>query len=268
MAHAVNQTTDHAGAASAAPDRSTGTPVLAVEGLAVCYGRAVALRDVSLEVPAGGAVALLGANGAGKTTTIRSIAGLLARHDAHLTAGTITLRGQQISGRKSHDIAKLRIAHVPEGRQIFANLSVEDNLRLGAVARRSAGADQSMAKVLELFPVLQRRFKDAGGYLSGGEQQMLAISRALMADPEVILLDEVSLGLAPLITRSIFETLAAIRAEFGTSMLVVEQNANLALEFCDSAYVVENGTTTLHGTAAELRADSTVRDLYLGGAHA
>jgi branched-chain amino acid transport system ATP-binding protein len=238
---------------------------LALQGVEVSYAGAPALRGVTLTVPRGAAVALLGANGAGKTTTIRTIAGLLGLHSARLTAGSVTTHGQSIERLASHEIARLGIAHVPEGRLIFSGMSVEENLRIGATSRTTGGATATMERVLEMFPVLRRRLRDAGGYLSGGEQQMLAISRALMADPNVLLLDEVSLGLAPLITRSIFETLAEIRRESGTSMLVVEQNANLALEFCDYAFIIESGRVLYEGSADDLRHDPQVRDLYLGG---
>jgi branched-chain amino acid transport system ATP-binding protein len=243
-------------------------PLLAIDRLAVSYGLAVALRDVSLSVPDGGAVAVLGANGAGKTTTIRAVAGLLGLHGARVTGGQIRLRGADITRRPSHDVARLGVAHVPEGRLIFANLTVQDNLQLGASVRKSPGAEQTLELMLSLFPVLKERLRQFGGYLSGGEQQMLAISRALMADPTLVLLDEVSLGLAPMITRSIFATLGEIRRELGTAMVVIEQNANLALEFCDQAFIIENGSVTVSGPADQLRSDPTVRDLYLGGGHA
>ena len=250
------------------PAATSGDALLEVRGLEVAYGSsAPALRGVSLTLPAGQAVALLGANGAGKTTTIRAASGLLSLHQGRITAGEVRLDGQVVSGERAHKIVARGVAQVPEGRMIFGQLTVEENLKIGATGRRSTdGLADTQAQILDLFPVLKDRFKDRAGYLSGGEQQMLAIGRALMAAPRLMLIDEVSLGLAPLITQSIFERLGDIRRDFGTAMLVVEQNARLALEFCDHAYVLETGRVVLAGPAAQLRADPQVQELYLGGA--
>ncbi|WP_344112072.1 ABC transporter ATP-binding protein [Nocardioides humi] len=240
--------------------------VLAVHGVESAYGNATALRGVSLSVARGSAVALLGANGAGKTTTIRAVAGLLGIHGGALTGGEVEFNGRPVVGLGSHSIARLGVAHVPEGRLMFSGLTVEENLEVGAAARTTPGADETRSWVYETFPILGERRRSAAGLLSGGEQQMLAIGRALMADPSLILLDEISLGLAPLVTRRIFEDLAAIREQTSTSMLVVEQNATLALEFCDSAYILENGRVVHQGLSAALRDDPQVQELYLGGA--
>jgi branched-chain amino acid transport system ATP-binding protein len=249
-------------AAGAAPAASSCADALELHGVAVDYRGARALRGLSLSVPPGAAVALLGANGAGKTTTIRAITGMLGLYNGAVTAGRISLAGDELTALGSHEIVARGVATVPEGRMIFANLTVEENLRVGAGGRRSPAIET----VLELFPVLRRRLRDRGGLLSGGEQQMLAIGRALMAQPRLLLLDEVSLGLAPLITRTIFERLAEVRREARTGMLMVEQNAKLALEFCDYAYVVEHGRVVHEGPADELRSDPQVQELYLGGA--
>jgi branched-chain amino acid transport system ATP-binding protein len=242
------------------------TPVLKVEGLEVAYGAsAPALRGVSLDVPQGAAVALLGANGAGKTTTIRSISGLLKVHNGRVLSGSIELEGKDITRLRPNKIVSAGVGQVPEGRMVFAELTVEENLRIGATARKD-GYDQSeLDAIYELFPQIARRRNDEAGWLSGGEQQMVAIGRGLMAKPRLLLLDEVSLGLAPIITRTIFEQLAEVRRQFGTSMLVVEQNARLALEFCDYAYIIETGRIVLEGPAAQLREDPTIQELYLGG---
>jgi branched-chain amino acid transport system ATP-binding protein len=221
-------------------DERPGT-VLKVSGLEVAYGpSAPALRGITLEVPEGSAVALLGANGAGKTTTIRAISGLLRLHSG-------------------------RVLQVPEGRMVFAELTVEENLRIGATARKGGFTSEDIDRVFELFPSIASRRDDQAGWLSGGEQQMVAIGRGLMANPRLLLLDEVSLGLAPIITRAIFERLRDVRAQYGTAMLVVEQNARLALEFCDYAYILDTGRIVLEGPAAQLRADPQVQELYLGG---
>jgi branched-chain amino acid transport system ATP-binding protein len=248
--------------AAAAPAAPQHPNALELRGVAVEYRGAQALRGLSLSLPPGGAVALLGANGAGKTTTIRAVMGMLGLYHGRLTAGRISFAGDELTALGSHEIVARGVATVPEGRMIFANLTVEENLRVGAAGRRPPAIDM----VLELFPVLRRRLHDRGGLLSGGEQQMLAIGRALMAQPQLMLLDEVSLGLAPLITRTIFERLADVRRQTGAGLLIVEQNAKLALEFCDYAYVVEHGRVVHEGTADELRADQQVQELYLGGA--
>ena len=242
-------------------------PVLAVSGLEVAYGAsAPALRGVTLEVREGTAVALLGANGAGKTTTIRAISGLLRHHDARVLAGSVKLDGTDVTKFKANKIVANGVGQVPEGRMVFAELTVQENLRIGATARKGGVSTEVMEQIYSLFPQIETRRNDQAGWLSGGEQQMVAIGRGLMATPRLLLLDEVSLGLAPMITRTIFEQLREVRRTAGTSMLVVEQNARLALEFCDHAYVLENGRVVLAGPAAQLRADPQVQELYLGGA--
>jgi branched-chain amino acid transport system ATP-binding protein len=243
----------------------TAVAALSVQSLEVAYGGAPALRGISLGVERGSAVALLGGNGAGKTTTIRAISGLLAQHGGSITAGEVRINGELVSTLPSHQVVKRRVAHVPEGRLIFSGMSIEENLLIGAAGRQTPGKDETLKRIYEMFPVLGERKHSAGGLLSGGEQQMLAIGRALMADPTLILLDEISLGLAPLITRSIFETLARIRKESGVSMLIVEQNAKLALEFCDYGFILESGRILHEGEADVLADDPQVQELYLGG---
>jgi len=251
----------------AAPMRaSDGPPVLDVSGLEVAYGgSAPALRGVTVAVGEGAAVALLGANGAGKTTTIRAVSGLLKLHSGRVQAVTITLEGQDVTKLKPHAIVARGVGQVPEGRMVFAELTVEENLRIGATARRGQVPAEELERIYELFPQIAGRRHDHAGWLSGGEQQMLAIGRGLMASPRLLLLDEVSLGLAPMITRTIFERLREVRRSTGTAMLVVEQNARLALEFCDYAYVLEGGRIVLEGPAGRLRDDPQVQELYLGG---
>ncbi len=244
----------------------TGDALLEVRGLEAVYGAsAPALRGISLQVAAGQAVALLGANGAGKTTTIRAISGLLSIHSGRVSAGEVLLDGTPVTKEKPHAIVKRGLNQVPEGRMVFAQLTVEENLRIGATGSRDADVEQTREQILEMFPILKERFRDRAGYLSGGEQQMLAIGRALMGRPRLLLIDEISLGLAPLITQAIFARLAEIRVETGTAMLVVEQNARLALQFCDHAYVLEGGRIVIDGAAATLRDDPQVQELYLGG---
>jgi branched-chain amino acid transport system ATP-binding protein len=240
--------------------------VLKVSGLEVAYGPlAPALRGITIEVPEGSAVALLGANGAGKTTTIRAISGLLKLHSGRVLQGSIELAGEDISKLRPNKIVGQGVAQVPEGRMVFAELTVEENLRIGATARKGGNLGEDIDRVFELFPSIESRRGDQAGWLSGGEQQMVAIGRGLMANPRLLLLDEVSLGLAPIITRAIFERLRDVRAQYGTAMLVVEQNARLALEFCDYAYILDTGRIVLEGPAAQLRADPQVQELYLGG---
>jgi branched-chain amino acid transport system ATP-binding protein len=240
--------------------------VLKVSGLEVAYGAtAPALRGITIEVPEGSAVALLGANGAGKTTTIRAISGLLRLHSGRVLQGSVELSGDDISKLRPNKIVGQGVAQVPEGRMVFAELTVEENLRIGATARRGGNLSEDIDRVFELFPSIESRRGDQAGWLSGGEQQMVAIGRGLMANPRLLLLDEVSLGLAPIITRAIFERLRDVRAQYGTAMLVVEQNARLALEFCDYAYILDTGRIVLEGPAAQLRADPQVQELYLGG---
>jgi branched-chain amino acid transport system ATP-binding protein len=234
-------------------------PLLDVQDLSVSYGPVAALRGISLRVEAGEVVALIGANGAGKSTTLRTISGLLVPRQ-----GTICFDGRPIQGRAAHQIVASGLVHVPEGRGIFANLTVDENLRLGAFRRRvSAAVGKDRDRALRLFPRLRERLGQAAGTLSGGEQQMLAIARALMAAPRLLLLDEPSLGLAPQIVRMIYELIAEINRE-GMTILLVEQNARMALEVARRAYVLEVGRIQTQGPAAELAASDEIRKAYLG----
>jgi len=232
--------------------------VLAIEGLDVFYGQIHALKGVGLEVQRGEIVAILGNNGAGKTTTLKSISGLLApRH------GSIALEGQPLAGVPPHEIVARGIGHVPEGRRIFNRLTVRENLMMGAYLRRDDRVAADLERVFALFPVLQERLGQVAGTLSGGEQQMLAIGRALMANPRLLLLDEPSMGLAPVVVERIFETVLDINRQ-GTTILLVEQNAAMALTIAHRGYVLETGTIALSGTAAELAENPEVRRAYLG----
>jgi branched-chain amino acid transport system ATP-binding protein len=237
---------------------TAGRRLLAVEDVHAAYGPVQVLHGITFEVAEGEVVVVLGANGAGKTTTIRAICGMVS------TTGRVLVGGDDVVGRRTADIARLGVAHVPQGRGTFADLSVEDNLRLGAFTRKDREVAADIDRWYDAFPVLGERRTQVAGNLSGGEQQMLAIARALMSRPRLLLLDEPSLGLAPLVVQDLFRRLAAIKAELGTTMLVVEQNANLALGIADRAYVLEAGQIVLSGTAAELREDDAVRRAYLG----
>jgi branched-chain amino acid transport system ATP-binding protein len=223
------------------------------------YGWTRVLHGVSFVVEEGGITAILGANGAGKTTTLRAVSGLVA------TQGEIRLAGQRIDGRATEDIARLGVAHVPEGRGTFVQLTVEENLRIGAYARRDTAAIGSdLDRVYGYFPVLRERRRQIAGTLSGGEQQMLAVGRALMLRPRLLLLDEPSLGLAPLVAREIFRIVRAINRDAGVSVLLVEQNAASALALADHAYLLETGRVVRGGAAETLRRDDAVRRAYLG----
>ena len=237
---------------------AAGDALLVVDGISASYGPVQVLHGVSLSVQEGEVVVVLGANGAGKTTTIRSICGMVA------TTGRITIGGAEIVGKRTADIARLGVAHVPQGRGTFADLSVDDNLHLGAFVRKDKEIADDIDRWYEVFPVLGERRTQAAGTLSGGEQQMLAVARALMSRPRLLLLDEPSLGLAPLIVQELFRRLDDIKSEMGTTMLVVEQNANLALGIADRAYVLEAGQIVLSGSASELQEDDAVRQAYLG----
>jgi branched-chain amino acid transport system ATP-binding protein len=237
--------------------------VLVIENLEVVYDDVLrALRGVSLEVPQGGVVALLGPNGAGKTTLLRACTGLLPIHRAAIAGGTITLDGKRIDRLASPEIVRGGVAQVMEGRQVFAELTVEENLRLGGYANRSRLQDR-LRRMLDLFPVLDERRGQRAGYLSGGEQQMLAIARALMSEPRYLLLDEPSLGLAPRIVEQVRDLIVRVNQE-GTSILLVEQNAAMALSVAEHGYVLETGKVALDGSAVALRADDDVREFYLG----
>jgi len=233
--------------------------LIALEGLQVAYGGIRAVKGISLEVQPGELVCLIGANGAGKTTTLRAITGML-----HPVAGRIVYEGRDIAGLKPHVISRQGLALVPEGRGVFAQLTIEENLAMGAYARRDRpGVAADVERAFTLFPRLKERRRQTAGTLSGGEQQMLAISRALMSRPKLLLLDEPSMGLAPLMVERIFEVILSISAE-GVTLLLVEQNARLALEVSDRGYVLESGLVTLSGAAASLLHDPRIREAYLG----
>ena len=233
--------------------------MLELADIHVRYGNIRALQGVSLRVETGELVALIGSNGAGKSTTLRTISGLLRP-----TQGTISFDGAEISATSTDRIVGLGISHCPEGRRIFGSLTVAENLRLGAVSRTAtAEIAADLDQVLELFPVLRERLAQAGGTLSGGEQQMLAIGRALMSRPRLLLLDEPSLGLAPLMVERIFATIAELKRQ-GRTILLVEQNVHQALDVADRAYVLETGRVTLDGPADVLRQDPKVEQSYLG----
>jgi branched-chain amino acid transport system ATP-binding protein len=232
--------------------------VLRVADLHVYYGEIHALKGASLTVEKGEIVALLGPNGAGKTTTLKTISGLLVPR-----SGTITLEGESLVGQPSHAIVHRGIAHAPEGRKIFNRLTVADNLELGAYIRADGGIREDMERVFALFPRLRERRSQVAGTLSGGEQQMLAIGRALMARPRLLLLDEPSMGLAPVLVEQIFETIQDINRQ-GTPILLVEQNAAVALTVAHRGYVLETGSVVLEGPAGTLAADAGVREAYLG----
>lgn len=234
--------------------------MLKIEEINVFYGNIHALKDVSLEVNQGEIVTLIGANGAGKTTLLKTVSGLLKPKQ-----GNIHFEGQSIVGMQAQAIVKKGISHVPEGRRVFANMTVEENLELGAFLRKDKkGVQEDFKNVYELFPRLYERRKQQSGTLSGGEQQMLAMGRALMARPKLLLLDEPSMGLAPLLVKTIFKIIEEINAS-GTTIMLVEQNANMALSVAHRAYVIETGRVVLKGTAEELRSSEEVKTAYLGG---
>jgi branched-chain amino acid transport system ATP-binding protein len=232
--------------------------LLELEGVRAAYGSVEALHGVSLKVEEGEVVSLLGANGAGKTTTLRAISGTVRRW------GGLRFEGREIGGRSPEDVARLGVAHVPEGRGTLGQLTVLENLRLGAYARGRERVAEAMERVFGYFPVLKERRRQPAATLSGGEQQMLAIARGLMSRPRLLLLDEPSLGLAPLVVRRIFEIVRALNRDEGTAVLLVEQNANLALDVSHRAYVLEAGRVALQGAGADLRRDDSVRRSYLG----
>ena len=234
--------------------------MLTVENLHVSYGAIKALHGVSLKVPKGSIVTLIGANGAGKSTTLRALSGLVKS-----TAGSITYSGQQISKLPAHKIVSRGLCHVPEGRMIFSNLTVMENLKMGAYLQRDkCWVAAQTDYVYGLFPRLKERESQTAGTLSGGEQQMLAIGRALLGKPEFLMLDEPSLGIAPLLVKSIFERIVEINREQGLTILLVEQNANLALDISSYAYVLETGKILLEGPSAQVKADPQVQASYLG----
>ena len=240
--------------------------MLKIDQLHAGYGKVEVLHGISVEVPKGKVVTLIGSNGAGKTTTMRAVSGMIAP-----SAGQITLNGKRIDGLESYHIARLGLAHSPEGRRVFATMSVTDNLRLGAFprytgARPKGDVDADLEKAMELFPRLKERRQQLAGTLSGGEQQMLAMARATMLNPEVVLLDEPSMGLAPILVDEVFRIIERLKSQ-GVTMLLVEQFAAAALAVADYGYVLENGRISLHGAAEKLRTDPAVKAAYLGGGH-
>jgi branched-chain amino acid transport system ATP-binding protein len=238
------------------------TPLLEVSNVVAGYGAVQALTDVSLHVQPGEIVTLIGANGAGKSTLLMTICG-----DPKPRAGRISLAGEDITGQPTHRIMRRGVAQSPEGRRVFPRMSVEENLRMGAEALNTADPEPQLAQVFALFPRLQERLSQRGGTLSGGEQQMLAIGRALMSQPRLLLLDEPSLGLAPLVVKQIFDAIRKLNAETGLTVLLVEQNANQALRLAHRGYVLVNGRITMEGPGRDLLARPEIRDAYLGGGH-
>ena len=239
--------------------------MLTINKLHAGYGKVEVLHGIDIEVPRGKVVTLIGSNGAGKTTTMRAVSGMIAP-----SAGEITLGAKRIDGLESYHIARLGLAHSPEGRRVFATMTVTDNLRLGAFprytgARPKGNIAADLERAMELFPRLKERRLQLAGTLSGGEQQMLAMARATMLNPDVVLLDEPSMGLAPILVEEVFRIIARLKSE-GVTMLLVEQFAAAALAVADYAYVLENGRITVHGPAKALRDDPAVKAAYLGGA--
>ena len=231
--------------------------MLKINDLHVSYGGIRAIRGVSLEIPDKKIVTLIGANGAGKSTTLRTVAGLVKPD-----SGSIELDGEEITGKSPNEIIERGIALVPEGRRVFSNLTVLENIKIGGYLRKDS-LDSDIKKMYDLFPILKERNWQQAGTLSGGEQQMLAVARALMSKPKIIMMDEPSLGLAPLIVRDIFDIIKEINNQ-GVTVLLIEQNANMALKIADKAYVMETGKITMTGTGAELLADEDIRKAYLG----
>ncbi len=232
--------------------------LLSAKDLNAGYGPVQVLTGLSLDVEAGEIVVVLGANGAGKTTTLRALSGMIP------VKGSVILDGTDVTGRKPEDLVRLGVAHVPQGRGTFPELTVDENLRVGGFTRSGDEVAADSERWYDLFPRLRERSTQLAGSMSGGEQQMLAIARALMSRPRLLLLDEPSLGLAPLVTRDVFDRIAEINRELGTTVLVVEQNANLALEIASRGYVLETGSIVASGTADELRDNDVVRRAYLG----
>ena len=239
--------------------------MLAIENLEVVYNDVIlVLRGISLEVPDGKIVALLGANGAGKTTTLRAVTGLLDIHEGDITKGSVSLNGKDITHEDPADRVKLGISQVMEGRRVFAELTVDENLKTGAYVNRDGNrVKEARERVMTLFPRLKERRSATAGYLSGGEQQMLAIGRALMQDPKVLILDEPSLGLAPLLVQEVRDIIVEIN-EQGTAVLLIEQNANMALSIADHGYIMETGKMVMDGDPQKLLKDEDVKEFYLG----
>jgi branched-chain amino acid transport system ATP-binding protein len=251
---------------TSAPDvTSTVPPALAMHNIQIVYGGAIeAVRDVSLEVRPGQIVALLGSNGAGKSSVLKAISGVLDAEDGEIEKGSIYLFGEAVERAPAPLIVKRGMVQVPEGRRLFASLTVDENLIVGAHLQGAQRLGEARDYVYELFPRLADRRKQIAGYLSGGEQQMVAIGRALMSSPKVLALDEPSLGLAPLIVTEIFNTIRRLRETSGLTILLVEQNASRALAIADYAYILENGRVVLDGTSEQLRRNQDVREFYLG----
>ena len=258
---------DAASARSAAARPTAPAPLLAVNNIEVIYDHVIlVLKGVSLTVPKGGIVAILGANGAGKTTTLRSISNLLKTERGEVTKGSISFKGERTDHLTPNDLVKRGCIQVMEGRHCFGHLTIEENLLTGAFTRRDgrAAVNQSLERVYAYFPRLKERRGSQAGYTSGGEQQMCAIGRALMADPSMVLLDEPSMGLAPQIVEQIFEIVKDINAKDGVSFLLAEQNTNMALKYATYGYILENGRIVLDGDAAALRENADVKEFYLG----
>ena len=234
-------------------------PILKVENINVYYGAIHAIKDVSFEVNQGEVVTLIGANGAGKSTTLQTVSGLL-----HSKTGAISFMGENIMHVPAHKIVERGLAQVPEGRRVFLQMSVQENLEMGAYTQPGSGVARDLEMVYDLFPRLNERKKQIAGTLSGGEQQMLAMGRALMSHPKLLMLDEPSMGLAPILVEQIFDIIKRLHKK-GTTILLVEQNAQMALSVADRAYVLETGKVTLTGTGAELAASDSIRKAYLGG---
>ena len=243
---------------SSSGDGVSSSHLLGVHDLGAGYGIVEVLFGIDLVVDAGEVVVVLGANGAGKTTTLRAISGMIS------SKGTVQFQGESVGGRRPDQLVKLGMAHVPQGRGTVTSLTVQENLQMGAYVRSDDEVDSDIAHWYEMFPRLGERKDQLAGSMSGGEQQMLAIARALMSRPKLLLLDEPSLGLAPLVTHEVFDRLRSITASTGTAVLLVEQNANLALEFASRAYVLEAGRIVVSGAASELRGDAAIQKAYLG----
>ncbi len=238
--------------------------MLSIKNLEAGYGKVQVLHGISIHVPKGQIVTLIGSNGAGKTTTMRAISGMIKP-----TAGEISLNGQRVDGLESYTITKLGLAHSPEGRRVFATMSVTDNLLLGAFPRLTGSrprgdVESDLQRALDMFPRLKERTHQLAGTLSGGEQQMLAMARAIMLNPEVVLLDEPSMGLAPILVEEVFNIISRLKSQ-GVTMLLVEQFAAAALKVADYGYVLENGRISVHGAAEKLKNDPAVKAAYLGG---
>lgn len=239
--------------------------MLALNNVQILYDRAIeAVRDVSLEVPAGKIVALLGSNGAGKSTILKAISGVLYQEDGEIMSGSIQLEGNVISGQSPGEIVRRGVLQVPEGRALFTTLTVEENLLMGGFTRSRADAAAGLERVYAMFPRVKERRTQTSGYLSGGEQQMVAIGRALMGAPRLLMLDEPSLGLAPQIVETIFQAIMSLNTDSGLTVLLVEQNAQLALQTASYGYIIENGRIVLDGPAEKLRANDDVQEFYLG----